>query len=176
MSTVINFSTMTADELQVFAAELIKKINAASVFTDEVDFELEGVEADEISGDLYISAIHDGFIEVPRKATWQASSEEDMDSPDEIDYEESVYRDVRNVMKTLTAKVDGYLVTIDINDVTDTDIKEVEVDSYSHEDDGIGSYEFWGDVGYDSRPYVSVEGTVVLGCACYVTFTVEPSN
>ena len=50
---------------------------------------------------------------------------------------------------------------------------EVEADKYTHEDSGIGGYDYWGDRGYDSRPYIEVEGTIVKACSCALSLYVE---
>ena len=174
MSVIYNFSELAEKELQQFAADLIAKINSESIFTNEVNFKLESVEADDMSGDLCIYITNEELLEVPREATWQASSEDDMHHPEDEDFTNSIYDDVKKVFKTLTAELDGYRITLDVDDADAEDRVDVEVDNYTHEDSGIGSYEFWGDVGYDSHPYLEVEGTITSGCSCYMSLTVEP--
>jgi hypothetical protein len=65
---------------------------------------------------------------------------------------------------------------LEIDDVDEVETVEVEVDSISHEDAGIGHYEYWGEVGYDSRPYVEVEGTIVKACDCALSLYVEVAD
>lgn len=49
------------------------------------------------------------------------------------------------VEKWKNAKSDGLWVGV-----------ELEATDYESGDDGIGQYEYWGQIGYDSRPYVKV--------------------
>ena len=50
----------------------------------------------------------------------------------------------------------------------------MNVDDYSYEDSGVGWYEYGSEVGYDSDPYIQVEGTIVRGCDCALSLYVEP--
>jgi hypothetical protein len=74
----------------------------------------------------------------------------------------------------MEAVIEGYKVSLDISDVDEDEAIEVEVDNISHEDSGIGSYEYWGHMEYDSQPYVEVEGTIVKACTCALAFFVYP--
>ena len=174
MSVIYNFNELVENERQQFAADLVKKINEEHIFSSEVDFKIDSVEADEMSGDLAISVSHDGYVEISRSATWQSSDEDSMYSPEEPDYENTVYDDAEKAFSKQEAEIDGYKVSLVIDDADDDDTLDVEVDDYSHEDSGIGHYEYWGQVGYDSHPYVEVEGTIIRGCTCHITFWVEP--
>ena len=37
------------------------------------------------------------------------------------------------------------------------------------------SDEFWGETGYDSRPYVEVTGVLTQKCWCQATLTISPT-
>lgn len=173
---VENFSVLSEEEQLTFATDLVNKLNSENIFTSEIDFKIDKVEADELSGDLYISVSHDELFAVPRKATWKCDSVDEVEEGPGIDaeYANSPLDDVKKAFTVLSAEVDGYSVAIDVDDVDEGNNLEVIVDDYSEEDDGIGSYEYWGHVGYDSRPYVEVTGTAIKGCSCYLTIYVEP--
>jgi hypothetical protein len=178
MSVIYNFNELSESELQAFAAGIVEKINSESILTSDVNFKIYSVEADDMTGDLAISLTHDGLIEVPRPATWQCANEEDrFDDPDfDAEYDNKFIEDLKNSFKTLKTTIDGYDVEVDIDDYDDEETVEVDVDSYSEEDAGIGRYEYWGEIGYDSRPYVEVEGTVVRGCSCAITIYISPAK
>jgi hypothetical protein len=176
MSIIYNFSELAEKDIQQFAADLVTKINSESIFSSQVDFKIEDVEADEMSGNLFISLSHDDLIEVYRAASWQSANEDTVSdlSYAEPNFDNSLSEDTKDSFETLTAEIDGYKVTLDVYDVDAEDRLDVDVTGYSHEDSGIGRYDFWGDVGYDSQPYVEVEGTIIYGCSCYMTLIVEP--
>ncbi len=176
MSVIENFNELTEQEVQNFAAELVQKINSERIFVSDTDFKVSEVEADEMTGNLYISVEHADPIEVSREASWTCSSVDDVNNDPgyDADYTNSIFDDAKKAFNTLSATIDGYAVTLDIVDVDATSTVEVEVDGYSEEDAGIGDYEFWGQRGHDSRPYVEVEGTIVSSCECSLSLYVEP--
>jgi hypothetical protein len=77
-----------------------------------------------------------------------------------------VATDDKNIYEEMS---EGYS---DNTSVTAMELDEVE--DVSHEDAGIGHYEFWGETGYDSDPYYAVEGTIIEACSCRIVFEVEP--
>lgn len=180
MSVIENFAALSAQKQREFAAALIKTINSESTFISNITFDLVNVEADDMTGGLLIEVSHEPMIEVTRKATWQAGDEDEASSgPDSdygADYSEAVTTDAEKAFKTLSTEIDGYTVSLDISDVDEEETIEVEIDHISHEDSGIGHYEFWGEPGYDSQPYVEVEGTIVQACTCSLAFFVEPTE
>ena len=173
---VENFNLLSEDEQLAFATELMKKINSENIFTSDVDFHITDVEADELSGDLYIAISNEELFVVPRKATWQCDTVDDVnDGPgSDAEYENSVLEDAGKAFTTISAEVDGYKVTVEVDDVDEVDNLGVDVEDYTEEDDGIGPYEYWGHTGFDSRPYVEVTGEVSKGCICHLTLCVEP--
>ena len=172
-----NFAELSEQELQQFAADLVEKINNESLVSNEINFKITEVKADDLTGNLMIEVIpEDETYEVDRKATWYAADHHDM-NPDSSDVEfvNLLKNDVKNKFKT-EAVVDGYKITCEVTDVDSVDTVGFEVDDYAEEDSGIGSYEYWGSSGYDSNPYVSVEGTITEECYIYLTLTVEPEK
>ena len=178
MSVIENFAALSAQEQRTFAESLIKTINSESIFSSEVDFEITGIEADDMTGGLIIEVDHTDSVDVPRAASWTAADEDEAysDPGYDADYFNSIYDDAKKAFKTLEAVIEGYKVSLDISDVDEDDTVEVEVDSSSAEDSGIGSYEYWGSSGYDSHSYVEVEGTITKACTCGLTFYVEPAD
>ena len=177
MSVVENFSELSPEELQQFATTLVQKINSEHLFHNEAILTIEDLEADEMSGDLYISLSHKDTVNVPRKATWQGLNEEDLENVSEVDaeFDNTLSEDARKAFKTVSVTVDGYNVSLSVDDVEDVSIEDVEVDNYTEEDDGIGSYEFWGSKGHDSHPYLEANGTITYGCYVYMSLLVEPA-
>lgn len=175
MSVIENFAALSTQEQRAFAEALVKTINTEKTFIDD-ELVISSVEADEMTGDLIIELDADD-VYVNRRATWQSADDEDSAyvKPEEPEYEDSIFDDVKSTFKTLSAEIDGYTLTLDVADIGDEEIAEVEVDSISHEDAGIGQYEYWGDIGYDSRPYLEVTGTLVTSCKVYLGLFVEPT-
>lgn len=176
MAVIENFDAISVQEQMKFAEALLNTINSESIFSDQTNFELSDVEAAAFTGGLYIGVKQTNPIEVERKAVWTAANEDDAESDIyDADYDNDIDDDALKAFKVGSAVIDGYKVEIEINDVDYADHRPVEVvvDRISHEDSGIGSYEFWGDRGYDSHPYVSVRGTIVESCDCSLSFYVE---
>jgi hypothetical protein len=177
MSVIENFATLSVQEQRDFAEALVKTINSENTFTDQVDFKVTGIDADEITGGLIIMLEHKDTIEVKREAIWACLDRDDANStPDDPDFIESISDDTEKAFKTLTAKLEGYVVTLGIDDIDTEETVEIEVDSITDADDGIGSYEFWGEVGYDSHPYYEVEGTLTQACTVYCSLYVEAAD
>ena len=179
MTVIENFAELSAQEQHEFAEKLIDTINSESTFSSDTNFEIVKVEVDDTTGDLYIEVSHTDLIEVPREATWTCPiyEEESVDSDPgyDADYADHIYNDIETAFKTLTAEIEGYQIELAIGDVDEVDTVEVKVDHASRQDAGIGRYEFWGDVGYDSRPYIEVEGTIIKACECLLAFYVSPA-
>jgi hypothetical protein len=185
MAVIENFSDISTKEQRDFAEALVKTINSERTFTDETDFAVRSIEADSTTGDLIIELDHDELISIVREATWTCGDEDEIHSDPgyEADYADSVYEDAKKAFKTIVTEIEGYTVELDIADVDEEETIEVDVDDYSHEDGGIGHYEFWGETGYDSDPYIEVEGTITKACSCSLALivgvapnTVEPDQ
>jgi hypothetical protein len=177
MEIIENFAELSEKEQREFAEAFIKTINSEHTFTAEVDFVVDDVEADDITGGLWIGVSHTDAFAVEREATWQAADEDEANStPDDPEYECSIYDDIKSCFKTLSTEIDGYEVSLDISEVDEDLIEDVTVNDISYEDSGIGSYEYWGDIGYDSQPYVEVTGVLTTSCSCAGTFFVEAAG
>lgn len=170
-----NFSTLSREELNQFAKKLLDKINAESLITDEVDLQLptdeDAIWANEMTGNLHI-ALDAVDISGAVGATWQSPVDEpyefdDADEDGEPDFDGALNKEV---------VVDGYKVTVTVDDYEYLERLEVEVLDYSEEDSGIGSYEFWGSREYDSHPYLEVEGEFINLYSVVLTLTVEPAE
>jgi hypothetical protein len=178
MSVIENFAELSVKEQLDFATALVKTINSENTFTDQTDFKVSGVEADEMTGGLVVMLEHEDYIEVERKATWTCDTNEDSayEKPEDPDYEDLSFNDAKKVFKTLATELEGYSLTLSVDDVDTEEITEVEVDSVSNEDAGIGHYEFWGEDGYDSQPYCEVEGTLTQACTVYCSLYIEAAT
>lgn len=176
MAIIENFAELPEQEQKDFAAAIIKTINTENIFTSEVDFKIHGVEVDDFDGSLMIHTQTSKPLEVAREATWSCANEDEIDDDPGYDanFVNSIYDDVQSALKTLSTELEGYKISVDISDTGEEKTVEVNAEHYSHEDGGIGWYEYWGHDEYDSHPYVEVEGTIVKACICYITFTVEP--
>ena len=177
---VENFTMLSVEEQIEFAKTLLETINSEKVFSDETNFEFQDVEPDDITGGLQITASITNPISVRRRAAWSAGTEEgaEEDPGNNAEYENLLRDDVKKSFKTLVNTVGGYSVSLQIDDIEEdeTTDAEVEISHLSHEDSGIGSYEYWGFKGYDSHPYVEVEGIITRLCDCNLTFYVEPTD
>lgn len=180
MTVIENFAELSAQEQREFAEALLKTINTEGTFTSDTDFMLRSVEASDLTGELIIEVDHTKPVEVPRRATWQCANEEEAYSinndPDEPEYENDGYTDIAKALRTTSTIINGYTVTVEVIDYDEIETVEVEVDEISHEDAGIGHFEFWGHDEYDSRPYVEVTGNIVKACDCGFAFTVTPTE
>lgn len=171
-----NFALLSQEELNQFAKKLVDKINAEHHITDEVEFTIlkgpDAVWAQDTTGDLIIN-LDDVKVTSAVDATWAASDDDPYEYDDStVDLEEPTFDDV--FKKEFI--VDGYKVIVDVDDYDHLETEDVEVYSYKHDDAGIGSYEFWGEVGYDSRPYLDVQGTFTNLYSVALSLVVEPAE
>lgn len=176
---VENFAVLSIEEQIKFARPILEKINNENIFSDETNFEFQDVEPDDITGGLWITVSTANPIRVIREATWTAGTEEgaEEDPGNDAEYSKSIYEDTNKSFKTLSSEIDGYDVSLKVDDVEEDETvdADIEIDHISHEDAGIGSYEYFGFTGYDSQPYVEVEGTITRMCDCNITFFVIPT-
>lgn len=158
-----NFSLLSPEEQKQFAADLIAKLNAAGTLSNET-FNIFDIESDALDGSLYIGINADTTIE--RAATWQCGDREDASSVnDTYEFLELNAVDAKQLFKTTATEFEGYLLEVVGLEIDDYKIEDVsKVYSISNEDAGIGSYEFWGEIGYDSQPYCEVEGALAVNC------------
>jgi hypothetical protein len=171
------FSNLSREELQEFVAKLIKTINSEHIFTDKVELKLDthyDIEASDFDGNLYIPVTHEDTIDIERDANWICYNEEDRFDADDPEFENSIEEDAEDFFKTLSTTIEGYRVDLEVNDVDEDATVSVDVSSCSEEDGGIGEYEYWGHIEYDSQPYYAVEGVITQACTCYMTLIIEP--
>ena len=175
-----NFVELSVEEQVNFAKTLLEKINSENIFTEETNFEFQDVEPNDLTGGLCITVSLANPISVSRQATWEAGDEEgaEEDPGRDAEYYDTLENDAKKSFKTLDTVVDEYSISLHVDDVEedDTTDAEVEVEHLSHEDSGIGSYEYFGFKGYDSQPYVEVEGTITRYCDCNLTLYIEPRS
>lgn len=176
MTIIDNFAAVSFEEQKAFAEALVKTINSENTFTGQVDYKITEVEADEMTGGLYIVLDPEDTIEVEREATWTCADRDEARYPEDPIFVDDLSSDVKKAFKTLAVDLEGYSITLIVDDVDEEETTDVEVDSISDEDGGIGDYEFWGDRGYDSRPYCKVEGVIVKTCTVYTTLYVEAAD
>ena len=178
MNIIENFDLLSEAEQKVFAENLVDTINSKKTFFDTT-LKIEEVYADSITGDLCVVVYSTEAVNVPRKASWSGNDFDDIESTDsvnwsDIEFENYSHEDVANMIKTTSAELDGYNVTVEVDEVDSGSIVSLDVTEANEDDYGIGSYEYFGATGYDSQPYVEASGTVVESCTFYLTLTVSP--
>ena len=182
MAVIENFAELSTQEQQEFAAKLLEKINAENLLSDEVNFVIDqeggGVEAFDFAGSLIINITNPEALLVPREATWQAADEDEAaDDPGyDADFEDRLDNDIVKALKADDFDIDGYNITVQVDDVTEEETDSVEVTNTTEDDAGIGDYEYWGFIGHDSRPYVEVEGIITKACYCFLSLHVTPAD
>ena len=179
MSVIENFAALPENELEEFAKALVNTINSKGLFSADVKFDFADTWADELSGNLTISTGTVDEIELPRKASWVCDSRDEIedDPGSEAEYVNSLSEDLAKLFQTMEAEIDGYKVSVEIDD-EEYNNSDPAVDVVAEEvergDAGIGSYEYWGYTGYDSQPYYEVTGTITKAFGATVYFYVEP--
>lgn len=168
-----NFSLLSPEEQKQFATDLIAKLNAAGTLSDET-FKIFAVESDELDGTLMIGITADATIK--RGASWQCENRDEVrDVTDTYNFLEPSAADAKQLFKTTATEFEGYLLEVAALEIDDYKIEDVsEVYSISEEDAGIGSYEYWGEVGYDSQPYCEVRGALDIRCSISGWLVVTP--
>jgi hypothetical protein len=171
MAIIENFAELSEQELKAFAESLVKTLNTENTFSDDFEFVIRSVEADDFTGGLAIELSTEGdVVRLERGATWTCGAGRDddpSDIPDDPEFDDDILEDAKDAFKTLSAEIEGYTITLIVADVDEEDIVDVEVRNVSEEDSGIGDYEYFGYRGYDSHPYCSVDGTLTQECTIY---------
>lgn len=181
MATIIeNFCELTKQEQEQFAADIVKKINDQKIFTKEADFEIdtdfdERIFADELTGDLSIFLrLKDGdSIGIARGASWTAD-EDDLKDLNDVEYDDDRCGALTAALDRTVAEIDGYKLTLSVDEADSDGVEDIEIDSHSTEHGGIGHYDYWGYQGYDDYTYCEVEGTIYESAWGAFTLTIEP--
>lgn len=178
MPVIENFTELSTQEQKEFANSLIEKINTEKLFSEDARFIVTGIAADDFTGGLWIDVSLVSPIEVRRSAIWTCGNAEYADeAPNNPDFGGNRIEDaVKNALKTLSTDLEGYTISLDDLDMDAGEITAVEVNKIKAEDAGIGEYEFWGHVEYDSHPYFEVEGILTQECAGYIRLFVEAAD
>ena len=179
-----NFAELSAQELKEFADGLISKVNADHLFAPDIELRLcddsqDNIVPDEMTGDLDIYVEPTEEVIIGREAYWSCGMDDDYEygTPEDPDYSYGILEDIKKAFPTKTVSIDGYSVTIEAYDYADWDTGEVgKIISATEDDDGIGSYEYWGEIGYDSRPFMAIEGVIDCPTSIYVSLTVSPEH
>ena len=180
MNVIENFTELSVQEQKEFAEKLVATVNSEHTLSDEASFKILEVSADELTGDLVVDITNpdEELIAVKREASWTCGDEDETtnDPGYDAEYQESLTNDAAKALKTAAFEFEGYTINVDVYVVDEVETSEVIVDEYSHEDSGIGSYEYWGFHGHDSRPYLEVSGTLVKACGIGVSLVVSASK
>lgn len=167
MELIDNFSLLSKEEQRQFAEKFLQLINESKAFSNEAMFtEIDStyrVEANEMDGSLDI------FVYLENIDYWRSFETEDLESASwEWNYSPSSEQAVAREFKTLEASIEGYKVELIVDDVPNEEQKGDGITIEDHqehsEDVGIGSYEFWGEVGYDSRIHEWESGSGTVAC------------
>ena len=180
-----NFAALSTKEQHEFADKLLKTLNSEKAFLDTA-LVVEDVGADELSGDLVIIAGTTEAVEVEREGTWSTGYSSDEEeaydlthatpSSRDVDFEDSEEEAVTKTFKVRSVDLEGYTITIEVDNIAESDIESVsEVNEVTEDDAGIGDYEYFGFRGTDSQPYLVVQGTLFCTIYPYLRLTVAPT-
>ena len=173
-----DFNSLSPEELKVLAQEIVQEVAEQSEEFKTADFVIEDAWG-EMSGDLTIFVLNKNLVTVPRGANWIASDSTDGPSCGpygDVEYNNSECEDASKLFpKTLT--IENYTVTLDVNDIDMKEFSDSEVENSEKENDGIGSYEYWGTAGYDEgTDYYINYGTVYCESEVSLSLYVSPSK
>lgn len=102
-------------------------------------------------------------VEVSTRVTWNEDKEGKTNiSPDDLSIE-----DLFPALPTNTVEA-----TMEITNI-DYDFNTMKNIVHEQKDDGIGTYEFWGETCCDSRPYMKVSADMKITVSADVFITVE---
>ena len=184
MTRIENFAALSTEQQANFAKDLLSYINKEGIFSSETIFNFIKAEVNDLSGELEIEASHTEPVSVARNATWTCSDIDDVEfdiNDSDIEYEQSLTDDLNKALKTFfktfSTIIEGYEVTVQVHDWDELDEeRDIEAKHITHEDSGIGSYDYFGFSGVDSNPYIEAEGVITTKCDCALVFFVAPAD
>ena len=108
MNVIENLAALSEQEQKAFAEALLKTINSEGTFTSQTHFEIDRVEADDVTGGLYIVGATVDTMPIPRLATWEAGSEDDVeqDPGRDVEYINSESEDAEAAFKITSTVID----------------------------------------------------------------------
>lgn len=117
----------------------------------------------EIIDNFAVISIHVTDADIYTRVTWNEDKEEKTNiSPDDLSIE-----DLFPTLPTNTVET-----TMEITNI-DYDFNTMKNIVYTPSDDGIGTYEFWGERCNDSHPYIKVSADMKITVSADVFITIE---
>lgn len=96
------------------------------------------------------------------RCEWQGDAEGDYTIYDiEVDADSDAAKYVDRI-KRPQDMAEGVVLDASLDVVHDLEITDIKISNTKKADAGIGDYEYWGDEGYDSRPYTEITGDVYI--------------
>ena len=180
MPEVEDFIYWSASQIKELVNKIITKVNTEHIFTDAVEFTYKSEDDLDIYDDeLYIGVSHANPLKVERYATWCCLHSDEINATpevDEIEFDDSLESDVAPALKLKTEKfvMDGFEISIMLDDTEPGEVLESTVKKWTEEEDGIGEYECHGLHGNDTTRYYEMTGTVIQECTCFLSIAVAP--
>ena len=172
----MDYTYMPPAKLTRMAEAVVAELNKGKVFADDTLIKVKKAYIDPYS-DAFLVDVELDSVSVKREASWNTDGDDE--SPTSVDedltYEYSESDDIKKAFKTTEATILGHKVYLLLDECTaeKVDTTDWTIEHSSEEDAGIGSYEFWGEVGYDSRPYMHYEGTITEEFVVWATLEIE---
>ena len=117
----------------------------------------------EIIDNFAVISIHVTDADIYTRVTWNEDKEEKTNiSPNDLSIE-----DLFPALPMNTTEATMEIINIDY------DFNTMKNIVYEAKDDGIGPYEFWGEIGYDSHPYMEVSADMKITISADIFITVE---
>lgn len=141
---------------------LLKNIVNQIKFPGEPDVTIDYAAITESDEGTFLVPVELRTVTLPVSCVWEGDSEGNYSTDDiDIDAEKEAENYIKNI-QTPVEFAEGVLTDVSYEDIHDYTITDTEVTKVTEEDAGIGSYEYWGTVGYDSQPYTEISGVVTI--------------
>lgn len=141
---------------------LLKSIVDQIKFPGDPDVTIDYAAITESDEGTFLVPVELHTVKLPVSCVWEGDTEGNY-SVDDIDIDAE--KEAENYIKTIQTPsefMEGILTDVSYEDIHDYTIADTEVTKMTEEDAGIGSYEYWGTVGYDSQPYTEISGIVTI--------------